>query len=158
MIVSSAEKNTQALPVFHWSENDFVHETDVDFHGGVFVNGEESDMIVEQGKSGKWEYRKWSSGRAECWGAFSKTVYGSNWSEWGSLYQAEIIMNESYPIAFTDTPKEIATLHCGAGGLLCCTSLGRSAGTTSAYFAVHPNILSSSYSFLLELYVVGKWK
>lgn len=38
------------------------------------LNKEDNDYIVEQGTSGIWTYRRWSSGVAECWGrAFSTT-------------------------------------------------------------------------------------
>jgi hypothetical protein len=156
--VSTAENAISALPVFHWSADDFVHETPVDFRAGITFNGEESDMIVEQGESGYWAWRKWSSGRAECWGRFTRSVTSADWSAWGSLYQAEIIMNEAYPFPFTDAQEEYATLHSMSGGLINCVLLGMSQSTTGAYFAVHPNKLTSTYSFLLELYVVGRWK
>ena len=31
-------------------------------------------IVVEEGTSGIWKYRKWSNGTAECWGYYSKTV------------------------------------------------------------------------------------
>lgn len=36
-----------------------------------------ADIIVEQGRSGAWTYRKWASGVAECWGIPSKSVTSS---------------------------------------------------------------------------------
>lgn len=160
MTVTSAENTATATPVFHWSEDDFVHETPVDFRAGFLINGKETDYIVEQGTKSGWTYRKWGSGLAECWGTFTVTINGSDWTQWGSLYQAEVIMNENYPFTFTTRPKEIATLRGFAGSMLSCTELGASASYTSAYFAVHPNKLAatSGYAHILELYVVGQWK
>jgi hypothetical protein len=43
--------------------DDFVDELEV---GG---SGTAVDLVVEQGTSGIWTYRKWSSGIAECWGS-----------------------------------------------------------------------------------------
>lgn len=157
MTVSSAA-DARALPNFHWGENDFVHETVVDFRAGIMFNGVEGDYIEEQGETGVWTWRKWHSGLAECWGQFTKSVYGTDWTKWGALYQAEIIMNEAYPFTFAELPIETATL-CGlSGGLLNGSMLGRSYSTTAAYFAVHPNQLTSTYSFALNLYLCGRWK
>lgn len=36
------------------------------------------DYVTEQGTSGIWQYRKWASGRAECWGQSRKTRSASN--------------------------------------------------------------------------------
>lgn len=161
--VSTADDPISALPVFHWSKTDFVHETPVDFRAGIMVNGNESDVIVEQGTTGNWAYRKWESGRAECWGTFNRTLTSSDWSAWGSLYQATIINtildSISYPFSFIEIPKEYATLQSGSGGMLNGSAFGMSASTPSSYFIVHPNNLTSgSYSCTLNLYVVGKWK
>ncbi len=41
------------------------------------------DYVVEEGTSGIWTYRKWSSGIAECWGTQSQT--GST-HQWGSAF------------------------------------------------------------------------
>ena len=158
MEVSSADLPAQALPVFHWSKDDFVHETPVDFRAGIRSNGVDSDLIVEQGVTGIWTWRKWQSGFAECWGRIQKSITGSSWSAWGSLYQAEIVQGYDYPFEFTDTPKEQATLHSASGGMLNGGAWTLSASTTGDYYIIHPNSLSNSYSCLLDLYVVGRWK
>lgn len=36
------------------------------------------DYVVEQGTSGFWTYRKWSSGIAECWGQVNVTTYSAD--------------------------------------------------------------------------------
>lgn len=42
-----------------------------------------ADYIVEQGISGIWTYRKWSSGIAECWGRAADITVPSGWSSTG---------------------------------------------------------------------------
>ena len=32
------------------------------------------DYVIEQGESGAWTYRKWSTGVAECWGTLNGTL------------------------------------------------------------------------------------
>lgn len=41
------------------------------------------DYVVEQGTSGIWTYRKWSSGFAECWGRAINCSIPANWSTTG---------------------------------------------------------------------------
>ncbi len=47
-----------------------------------------SDFVVQQGTSGNWYYRKWNSGRAECWGNIP--INTAITSSIGSLYYAAI--------------------------------------------------------------------
>ena len=61
------------------------------------LNKEDNDYIVEQGTSGIWTYRKWSSGVAECWGrTASKTI-----SNWDPEYCG---ISGSLPITFISHP------------------------------------------------------
>lgn len=158
MTVTSADYVTKTTPVFDWGENDFAFNVPVDFRAGITVNGNESDIIVEHGTSGMWTWRKWNSGVAECWGRKTNTVYGSDWSAWGSLYQAEVLSYEAYPFTFTEVNAEIATLHSLSGGLLNCSAMGSSYNTTGSYFVVHPNELDDDWQFSISLYVRGRWK
>ncbi len=61
--VQSANYKVRVIPVFDWGENDF------NINGALKINNTPvADHIVEQGTNGVWFYRKWESGRAECWG------------------------------------------------------------------------------------------
>ena len=44
------------------------------------------DAVIEEGKSGIWNYRKWKSGVAECWGT---NVASGGYSTWGSVYSKD---------------------------------------------------------------------
>ena len=46
-------------------------------------------LVIEQGTSGIWTYRKWSDGTAECWG--SKDISGS-YSSWGNAYTFSVVL------------------------------------------------------------------
>lgn len=60
------------------------------------------DFVVEQGSSGFWQYRKWNSGRAECWGRNRVSVNIS--TEWGSIYY-DTVAKVAFPSGlFTDAP------------------------------------------------------
>lgn len=157
MTITSAEYVTRSIPVFHWSADDFVHETPVDFRAGISFNGVESDYIVEQGESGIWQYRKWNSGLAECWGRKTVTVYESSWSSYGgSLYEAELLTGEYYPFTFTEINCDIATLHSFAGGLLS-SVISSSLYRTGTYYVIHP-VKLDDFDYSLSLFVRGRWK
>lgn len=162
MTISSGEKNKQAFPVFHWSKSDFVHETPVDFRGGILFNGVEGDYIEEQGTylatSIEWTYRKWHSGLAECWGRANVSIDSGDWSSWGALYQAELLSGESFPFTFTEITNEIATVSSLSGGFVNCSAMYSTYNTTGSYFVVHPNALDDSYQFNLSIHVRGRWK
>jgi hypothetical protein len=49
-VTKSAEYTAQALPLFHWSENDFVFEVPVTFNAGLSVPSDESEPAM----SGEW--------------------------------------------------------------------------------------------------------
>ena len=47
------------------------------------------DHVVEQGKSGSWYYRKWKSGRRECWGSFAYSNTAMTSQEGYGYYAAQ---------------------------------------------------------------------
>ena len=63
-----------------------------------------SDYVVAKGQSGNWYYRKWSSGRAECW---AKVYCDGITCEktWGSIYYCETPrVVGPYPFEFAEPP------------------------------------------------------
>jgi hypothetical protein len=154
----SSTADARALPNFHWGENDFVHETPVDFRAGIMFNGVAGDYIEEQGTRDIWTYRKWHSGLAECWGMISKTMSPSDWAKWGAMYEAEIVTGYDYPFPFIETPKEYGSILGTTGAMVETTIWGLSQYTTGSYYAVRASETNTTQSFGLYLYVVGRWK
>ena len=69
------------------------------------------DYIVAQGESGIWKYRKWSSGRAECWGKRKEKVDIT--TAWGtSLYYGSMSFI-AFPFEFTEAPACVVTAEYG---------------------------------------------
>ena len=68
-----------------------------------------ADFVTEEGTSGDWYYRRWYSGRAECWASVSVTAAAS--TVWGSLYYAAVDAKE-FPFRFASAPG------------CCCTATG----------------------------------
>lgn len=97
--VSSIAQVTRGEPVFDWSNTDFrVRETlrtanvepdgemsigtnekpySTGYFNQIYIGGNPVSVIEEEGTSGIWYYRKWSSGIAECWGQPAKSVASS---------------------------------------------------------------------------------
>ncbi len=97
--VSSMAQVTRGEPVFDWSNTDFrVRETlrtanvepdgemsigteekpySTGYFNQIYIGGNPVSVIEEEGTSGIWYYRKWSSGIAECWGQPAKSVASS---------------------------------------------------------------------------------
>ena len=53
----------------------------------------DTDQVIEQGKSGSWYYRKWKSGRRECWGAFGYPNTAMTTQEGSGYYAAQKTIN-----------------------------------------------------------------
>ena len=89
--------NTIATPYPRpdWNQTD---ETKVDY-----IKNKPTDYVVEQGILGVWDYRKWSSGVAECWGIVTYTP-PENVSMGG-----EIEVTVDLPFTFLSSP--IAFIH-----------------------------------------------
>ena len=73
------------------------------------------DFIVEQGNSGVWSYRKWNSGKAECWLESNLSITGSTPTAYmnGSAYFSYATVN--LPFAFKTGPSSVADGRLGTG-------------------------------------------
>ena len=122
--------------------------------GGTWTSSTKvDDYIVEQGTSGIWTYRKWSSGIAECWGAYSETLthyYSANG------LQGYSTSSISYPTSlFIESPRITADGVIGSGFYL---------GTLVGYEDLtkfHLVVMSSSsgsVSCYFNINAKGKWK
>ena len=66
------------------------------------------DYVVESGTSDDWAYRKWNSGRYECWmKQFSLTA--STFSAWGNIYYKDYSSVKAFPTTFTAAPHIVVT-------------------------------------------------
>lgn len=114
-----------------------------------------NDYIVEQGTSGIWTYRKWSSGVEECWAKITQTVTpGDVWA--GTLNLAPYVITVTTPIEFTGIDCVNASAYVGSGHTI-----------TSYLTVTNPNKISiSALSVYLTgeqechayVHVIGRWK
>lgn len=56
------------------------------------------DHVIEQGEEGIWQYRKWTSGIAECWGIYTASGSFTNGAnQWRGLYTAILTNGVMFP-------------------------------------------------------------
>jgi hypothetical protein len=125
----------------------------------------QAPIVVEQGTSGIWTYRKWSDGTAECWGKITNTSFDIT-KAWGSMYisyagtSGEFYAN--FPTnLFIEAPVETATAI--SSGSMFPFMAGISGGTTTKDHTAHylmgrGTSMASVGSATLCIYAVGKWK
>ena len=132
--------------------SDFVDSLDV---GG---SGVAVDLVVEEGTSGIWRYRKWSSGIAECWGKQTVSInFGQQIAS--SLYTSANMTSTPYPDIFTSIE------YVGCSGAQ--TAHGGWATLASANLQTSTKVLEVSYmawttsgtqSVSVSLFMKGRWK
>ena len=117
----------------------------------------ETDYIVDYSRSGIWEYQKWKSGMAKCWGTLevSTTLQDSV----GSLYRDNNALKRiKYPFAFVDVPVETATLQ-SPGGIAWLANKGANTKNQSAmYTIVSTDKQTNSTTYSICMCVSGYWK
>ena len=86
-----------------------------------------ADYVIEEGKSGTWTYRKWNSGKAECWKNVIKEISNTAFVNsnlvtfngidvgFGIFWTKDIPINFDYPFEFEELPVETATLATNDG-------------------------------------------
>ena len=135
--VSSMAQVTRGEPVFDWSNTDFrVRETmrtanvepdgemsigteekpySTGYFNQIYIGGNPVSVIEEEGTSGIWYYRKWSSGIAECWLESELTLTGSTPVAYmnNSAYYSDAIFDS--PLTFKTKPRGVADGILGTG-------------------------------------------
>lgn len=124
----------------------------VNVNGDFTINDKSTDYIVESGTSGIWQYRKWNSGLAECWGTYYKYVDANR--GWGSLYRGDTFKID-YPFTFIETPIETFGSHSEVTSFVL-NYYGNSTTQSCTYNICYYQ--TSQFNAWLDLYVRGKWK
>jgi hypothetical protein len=124
-----------------------------------FQNGVVADFIVEQGTSDIWYYRKWYSGKVECWGKWAIGMYINN--AWGtSLYYTKLDAHSFPSGLFKSAPKCQVTAECRGGEtwawLAMCGETTKDY-TPSALFC-SPTRIDTAVGFNILYYAIGEWK
>ena len=130
-------------------------------YGILFAGSCVADRVVEEGTSGNWSYRKWYSGKAECWCQLRVTVGVKE--TWGSLFTTGPIAatNLAYPFTFVAAPVLTVNLTQAAHGAMLMVPGGTeptTATTKTGSFELCRGTTSESGTYILNYHAHGKWK
>lgn len=123
-----------------------------------------ADYVIEAGETamgsnGTWYWRKWASGKAECWGCRNFGNMAVNTS-WGNLYRSAILEQELPDDVFITTPDviDINIVNANFGGWICKhENSAPSAITTGSFIYVRPASATVSPTYI-GFYIIGLWK
>lgn len=135
---------------------------DEDTIGQVYLqyydNTPEVDYVIAEGVNSGWLYRKWNSGRAECWITKSYKTDVKNKFEGIELYSDNKTMGQlTYPITFSSTPSETATVQSSSGLAWLASRKANSATQSGAYSIISSDSLDDA-SYRISIQVKGSWK
>ena len=121
------------------------------------INGTKmADFVVEKGSTGIWDYVKWNSGDAECWGNLSITpTTGNATNSYTVDLPFSFINDSSSTFKVFITPAKTA-LYIGSFGD--CNSSNNMTHTTTSFVMSYKYNNATPYNVSFNLSVKGKWK
>lgn len=109
-------------------------------------------IVVEQGTSGVWTYRKYADGTAECWGINDIGTFAPSANSAGIYYR---ILDVNFPTdLFIEPPAAFVDIYWDTG--VSWASSRAVSETKLQYVACKLN--STSYSAVVRYCAKGKWK
>ena len=161
----TAEYKVKLIPIFDWSEDDFNFNVPVHFAKGYTVGDGEStgDYIIEHGTepmgtNGTWYWRKWASGRADCYGCRN---YGNMavTTSWGGLYRSQAF-TQDLPGIFEATPDviDITFRHSNYGAWIAKHETRAPSESDSGSFIVVRPASATLSQVYIGFNVIGRWK
>ena len=113
-------------------------------------------LVIEEGTSGIWTYRKWSDGTAECWGYTASVNYAMT-KTYGNLYYADLNRIDFPTGLFSSAPVVTGVRNSEGGGTgLVALVLNRTTKDSCGGYSQSASSLTTAVSF--SIYAVGKWK
>lgn len=109
-------------------------------------------MIVEEGASGVWQYRKWASGKVELWAAINISSTACT-TALGSMYRTAALKLNNFPFEVTG-PKVFASYESAGHGAFLWATTKASTTAPPNYYLVRPTSATIA-SGTINLYVVG---
>ena len=158
--VTASMVSKELMPVFDWDKTDF------NFNVPVYIKGYEVPTIVAAGtfNNGKFYYRKWSDGTAECWGSVSfETAFNVSWGSLGTSGAVNATNVDISAVGFIETPSIIAQLRTRSVGAMLMvpggsTATSSSKTNTGVYELVRGATTSAISAFTLCYTIKGRWK
>lgn len=125
------------------------------FSGGVYIDDRALDYVVEQGVKNNWNYRKWSSGMAECWTESSCTI---SWAGANNIYYSTDTQSLLFPSGlFTTAPvASVSTPNATNAYVVPCVISISNAGINIAFGRFYGG--TNDVSATVQICAIGKWK
>jgi hypothetical protein len=157
--VEVEERTLTYLPVFDWSKEDF------NFNVPLKYKDKDMDFVVDygtasMGSNGTWYWRKWHSGRAECYGMRN---YGNMAvsTAWGGLYESPAFQQDLPSGLFASDPNylDIQIIESGsAAWIVQGWGAGSLTPTKTSKFSVVSPVSGNISQVWIGFNVVGRWK
>lgn len=124
--------------------------------GGTWaVESISDDIVVEEGTSGIWTYRKWESGVAECWGIHTGSYTTTN--TWGSTKYASFT-TQTLPITFISKPSIGVSVNKQSGSGMPLISFVANSATDISGYINEPSGNQYTYTVDIGFIVKGLWQ
>lgn len=151
--INKTTKTLKAVPVFDWSETDFNFNVPV-----AIDNRFIDDFVTEQGTSNGWYYRKWKSGKGECWKTL--TINTAINVGWGGVYAGATKMaRQNYPFVFKSKPMETASVTTGSNAVWVFAESGgngvNGAYASAIYNVCRPTAITTAADYYITIYAIG---
>lgn len=160
--LTSAESSIDTItlkPIFDWSRTDFNFNVPLTIEGDTL-----NDYVIEtgteaMGTNGTWYWRKWKSGRAECYGYrnFGNMAVST---AWGNLYRSEIFTQSLPSGLFAQSPEMIDINYLAGsfgGWVVRHEQTPASKINTGSFILVRPASATVSQGHFC-FNVIGRWK
>lgn len=126
--------------------------------GSGWTDWIKTPVIVEEGTSGIWTYRKWSNGKAEAFGKIPISSLAVS-TALGTWYRSIVVDGSDYPYPFTfeaipNINMQYATNN-GTGGMMWLTTQGTRTAPASFYI-IRPTS-SSGVTGVVNVQAIGSW-
>lgn len=119
----------------------------------IITTIEDKDYVTETGSDGIWKYRKWSSGRIECWGEKTWTSVACTTSLAGSYRSADV--TQALPSGlFTAIDSCQATMK-GSGGSGYAMALRTLCTTTTISQMFWNSVSATKSTCTVDYYIIG---
>ena len=130
-------------------------------YGIHFAGGAIADVIIEEGISGLWRYRKWASGVAECW--CTKEITANITTAWGGIYTSGALADTNivYPFAFVELPSLSVSLNATGTSAFLMASGGsgvQANSTQTGAYEICRGSLTEIGWFSMSYHAKGRWK
>lgn len=139
------------------AENLLEVDWDAQFNGKIFLKDKEiTNVVIEEGASDIWTYRKWLNGVVECWGRRPVTVDIS--TQWESIYYG-LVDPYAFPSGlFTDVPMCQVSAEFGSTMQAAWLAVSGKSTKDSAPSVMFCRPMIETAGFNIIYYAIGRWQ